>query len=126
MALTPPSLTLGIEEEYLLVDRRTRDLAVDLPEAMMAECQRRIGGKVTHEFLRAQIEVGTGVSKTVAAARVDLAHLRATVAAVAADFGLAPIAASTHPFARWREQQPTPKDRYLGIRATCRRSRAGW
>jgi carboxylate-amine ligase len=115
MPLQPPSLTLGVEEEYLLVDRATRDLAADPPEALMELCQRRIGGQVSHEFLRAQIEVGTGVCRTVAEARADLAHLRATVAEAAAEFGLAPIAASTHPFARWRAQQPTAKERYLGL-----------
>lgn len=115
MAIAAPSLTMGIEEEYLLVDRATRDLAADPPEAMMAACEARIGGKVSHEFLRAQIEVGTGVCRTVAEARADLAHLRRTVAEVAAEFGLAPIAASTHPFALWHRQQATPKERYTGL-----------
>ena len=115
MPIAAPSLTVGIEEEYLLVDRRTRDLAANPPEAMMAACEARIGGQVSNEFLRAQIEVGTGVCRTMAEARADLSHLRGTVAAVAAEFGLAPIAASTHPFALWHRQQTTPKERYAGL-----------
>jgi carboxylate-amine ligase len=115
VSLAAPSLTIGIEEEYLLVDRRTRDLASDPPEALMAACEARIGGRVTREFLRAQVEVGTGICRTAAQARAELAELRRAVADVAAEFGLAPIAASTHPFARWHDQQTTPKDRYAAL-----------
>jgi len=78
----------------------------------MAECEERLAGQVAPEFLRAQIEVGTRPCRTVAEARADLARLRATVAEVAAKHGLAPIAASTHPFARWQQQKTTGKARY--------------
>ena len=43
MPLTPPSLTLGLEEEYLLVDPQTRDLVVSPPEDFMSACQARLG-----------------------------------------------------------------------------------
>ena len=56
--------------------------------------------------------VGTGVFETMQQARTELAHLRRTVAGVAARHGLAPIAASTHPFATWDAQQHTDKERY--------------
>ncbi len=112
MALKEPSLTIGIEEEYMLVDRETRDLASDPPAEMMRACEERLSERVTHEFLKAQIEVGTRVCRGVKEAREDLCQLRATVAEVAEGFGLAPIAASTHPFAHWREQKHTEKERY--------------
>jgi carboxylate-amine ligase len=112
MAVPEPSFTIGIEEEYLLVDRESRDLASEPPPALMAECEKRLSGRVTAEFLKSQIEVGTRVCTTLAQAREDLSELRATVAEVAAGHGLAPIAASTHPFARWTEQQHTEKARY--------------
>ena len=112
MSIQQPSFTIGIEEEYLLVDRKTRDLAVDPPPSLMDECEKRLRGQVTPEFLKSQIEVGTRVCATVADARKDLAVLRATVAEVADKHGLAPIAASTHPFANWQAQQHTQKDRY--------------
>jgi len=115
MAISTPSFTIGIEEEYLLVDRETRDLAVDPPEEMLAECETRLEGQVSPEFLRAQIEIGTRPCRTVAEARADLVRLRGTVAGVAARHGLAPIAASTHPFARWQHQQTTGKARYRGL-----------
>jgi len=112
MPLNPPALTIGIEEEYLLVDQASRDLAIEPPEAMLSECAAMLEGRVSPEFLRAQIEVGTHPRATVREARDDLADLRATVAKVSNDYGLAPIAASTHPFARWQEQQFVDKDRY--------------
>jgi carboxylate-amine ligase len=111
----PPSFSLGIEEEYLLVDRQTRDLVPDPPQSMLEECQKRLEGRVSPEFLRCQIEVGTRVCSALGEARADLAHLRATVAEVAGRHGLAPIAAATHPFASWTAQKPTERERYLTL-----------
>ena len=107
-----PAFTVGIEEEYLLVDRKTRDLAITPPPSMMMECEALLSGQVSPEFLQAQIEVGTRVCGTIAEAKDDLRHLRATVVEVAARHGLAPIAAATHPFAKWSDQRHTDKDRY--------------
>ena len=112
MSVDEPTFTIGIEEEYLLVDRATRDLARDPPAAMFEECEARIKGLVRPEFLKSQIEVGTRVSQTVQQAADDLARLRRTVSDVAAEYGLATIAASTHPFSEWQEQTHTDKDRY--------------
>ncbi|MDJ0948994.1 MAG: carboxylate-amine ligase [Alphaproteobacteria bacterium] len=112
MQYREPPFTVGIEEEYLLVDPETRDLAVDPPEAILKECEKRIGKHVTPEFLRSQIEVGTPVCKSIAEARDELAKLRRCVSEVAREFGLAMIASSTHPFADWDAQQHTDKDRY--------------
>jgi glutamate---cysteine ligase / carboxylate-amine ligase len=112
MAYADPPFTIGIEEEYLLVDRETRDVAVDPPEELFEACQARIRGVVQHEFLKAQIEVNTEVCADVAEARDNLASIRGVVAEVADEFGLAPIAASTHPFSRWQKQLHTDKERY--------------
>ena len=107
-----PRFTVGIEEEYLLVDRQSRDLIREAPPTMLPACEEALEGRVTPEFLQCQIEVGTRVCGTIAEARDDLAHLRRTVARVARDHGLAMIAASTHPFATWGAQKRTPKERY--------------
>lgn len=107
-----PDFTIGIEEEYLLVDRRSRDIVPSPPEAMLAACQDLAPGQIHPEFLRCQIEVGTPVCATVQEARAELARLRGIVAGVADAYGLAPIAASTHPFAAWEPQRPTDRDRY--------------
>jgi carboxylate-amine ligase len=107
-----PAFTIGIEEEYLLVDRATRDLVQDAPPGLFEACQAALQAQVTPEFLRSQIEVGTRVCATVADARADLARLRRTVIEIAARHGLAAIAASTHPFAAWHDQRHTDKERY--------------
>lgn len=112
MVVERPAFTVGIEEEYLLVDRDSRDLLRDPPERLMAECEEVLGPQVGHEFLRAQVEVGTKVSRTIAEARDDLALLRGGLRDVADRNGIAFIAASTHPFARWADQQVTEKARY--------------
>jgi glutamate---cysteine ligase / carboxylate-amine ligase len=112
MPLTPPSLTLGLEEEYLLVDPSSRDLVAAPPEGFMRRCQERLGERVAHELLQAQVEVGTSVCQDVGAARAQLMGLRASVAAIAREFGMAMIAASTHPFASWRAQKKVEKERY--------------
>ncbi len=107
-----PAFTVGIEEEYLIVDRETRDLVRDLPDGLLKDCEDIIGGQVSPEFLRSQIEIGTKVSSTVREAREDLASLRRAVADVCDRYGLAPISASTHPFAVWERQQHTDRERY--------------
>lgn len=111
MASVEPSFTLGIEEEYLLVDRETLDLA-SAPEGLLEDCVAELGDKVNPEFLRCQIEVGTGICATIAEAREDLSRLRRTVARIAGEHGCAPLAVSTHPTAEWDEQRFTDKERY--------------
>lgn len=106
------SLTIGIEEEYLLVDRNSRDLATDPPKELMAECEKALENHVSPEFLRCQIEVGTPVCSSVAQARKELSHLRRTIADISQRYDLAPLAVSTHPFAVWSRQQHTDKERY--------------
>src|SRR3546814_15702710 len=80
-----PSFTVGMEEEYLLVDRETRDLVVDPPDSLMTRCEQELGERVSPEFLRSQIEVGTSKCETVAQAGAELAGLRRTIARIAGD-----------------------------------------
>jgi carboxylate-amine ligase len=108
----PPSLTVGIEEEYLVVDRETRDLVNEPDPKFLERCSELTSERSTPEFLQCQVEVGTRPHPTVTEARDDLAQLRRGVADAAAEFGYAPIAASTHPFADWRRQTHTRKPRY--------------
>ena len=110
-----PAFTIGIEEEYLVVDRDTRDLIGSPPPELWDRLGEVLGSKVTPEFLKAQIEVGTRVCSTVAEAREDLAELRRDLSAVVSEYGGAIIASSTHPFAHWGDQQPTEKSRYLRL-----------
>ncbi|NCF15898.1 MAG: carboxylate-amine ligase [Gammaproteobacteria bacterium] len=112
MGMNEPSFTLGVEEEYLLVDKETRGLVIDPPETLMAEAEEKCGAQVTSEFLRSQIEVGTKVCKNIQEVREDLARLRRNIIEVTDSHGIAPIAASTHPFSSWTDQKHTEKDRY--------------
>ena len=107
-----PSFTIGVEEEYLLVDRDTRALIVDPPESLMKEFEQRCGSQVTSELLRSQVEIGTKVCRTVQEARDELVRLRGAISEVAHSHGLAIIASSTHPFSQWKDQKHTPKERY--------------
>lgn len=114
MASDEPS-TIGIEEEYLLVDLETRDLCADPPDAFMQTCRWLLGEHVTPEFLRCQIEVGTRVCRTIGEARADLAFYRRTIAAEANRHGMGLVAASTHPMADWSVQVTTDKERYTQL-----------
>ncbi len=117
MTRNEPKFTLGVEEEYLLVDKETRGLVIDPPKALLGECEDILGGQVTTELLRSQIEVGTKVCQNIQEVREDLGKLRRTIIDVAGRHGLAPIASSTHPFSRWSEQKHTRKERYDSLTA---------
>jgi carboxylate-amine ligase len=115
VAYREPEFTVGIEEEYLLVDPVSRDLARNPSPEMIDQAIARIGddgGQVTPEFLKSQIEVGTRICSSIAEASENLKALRRAAIDVAEEHGLALIAASTHPFAQWGEQQQTDKERY--------------
>jgi carboxylate-amine ligase len=110
-----PDFTIGIEEEYLVVDRDTRDLIKSPPDSMWNALENILGSQVSPEFLKAQIEVGTRVCSTVAEAREDLARMRRGLSGVVNDYGAAIIASSTHPFANWSEQETTEDPRYMRL-----------
>ena len=114
MNRSEPDFTIGIEEEYLLVDRDSLDLA-EAPEALMEACQSELEDQVAPEFLECQIEIGTKVCARVGDAREDLRRLRSCVSKHAAQYNLAPIAASCHPFSDWRNQAHTRKERYESL-----------
>jgi glutamate---cysteine ligase / carboxylate-amine ligase len=114
MGLKEPTFTFGIEEEYHLVDLATRGFGA-APAALMEACEAALGKQVAPEFFRSQIEVGTSVCRDFASARSELAHLRRTIAEAAREFGLAPIAASTHPFADKSTLETTQKARYQAL-----------
>ncbi|MEM9669820.1 MAG: carboxylate-amine ligase [Pseudomonadota bacterium] len=107
-----PALTLGVEEEYLLVNPETRDLVQDPPSDFMASCKERLGERVTPEFLRCQVEIGTPVCADISEARHHLTSLRATLIAEAQRHGMRLLAASTHPFGDWGRQEHTAAERY--------------
>jgi len=115
MTIKTPPFTVGVEEEYLLVDPKTRELVVEPPDGLLRDCQRAVPpgiGAISPEFLRPQIEVDTAVCADIGEVREKLATLRRIVADVADSYGCRIIAASTHPTADWHEQIHTDKERY--------------
>ena len=107
-----PSFTVGIEEEYFIVDRETRDLVPDMPDGLLEACEQIVEGQVSPEFIRSQIEIGTPVCNGIKEAREQVAILRRSISEVVSEYGMAIISASTHPFANWEEQRHTDKARY--------------
>jgi len=111
---TRPSFTIGVEEEYLIVDAVTGELrpraASVLPVARGA-----LGDQVQPELSTSQIEVETTVCHTLDEVRDELGRLRAEVASAAEQAGSCVAASGSHPFADWREQPITQKDRYLEL-----------
>jgi len=105
-------LTLGVEEEYLLVNPVTRNAVVSPPKRFMKACQAAIGDRVTPEFLRCQVEIATDICDSVPAAQEQIANLRGEIARIAESMDMALMAASTHPFTPWKRQRPTEGERY--------------
>jgi carboxylate-amine ligase len=109
-----PSLTIGIEEEYQIIDPKTRELRSYITEILKEESV--ILGEIKPELHQSMVEVGTRVCHTPAEARAELVRLRKLVMDLAAKSGLKVVAAASHPFSSWMEQEITPLERYLGVR----------
>jgi len=106
-----PDFTIGIEEEFQIIDPVTRDLRSHITE-MIDQGRMILGEQVKPEMHQSMIEVGTGICNNIQEARADLSKLRRTVSALANEKGLRIAAASTHPFSSWKEQKITPNERY--------------
>ena len=103
--------TLGIEEEFQIVDPHTRELKSHVSE-ILEEGRLMLGEKVKPEMIQSMIEVGTGVCANIQEAREDISKLRCIVSSLARRKGLEIVAASTHPFSKWSEQEIFEHNRY--------------
>jgi carboxylate-amine ligase len=110
-----PPFTVGLQEEYLLVKLDSRDVDADPPAPLLEECLERSAGQVSPRFLRSQLEASTNPCRTLAEAGADLARLRGILSEVAARHGRAPIAASTHPFAKAARQITTEREQFFAL-----------
>lgn len=109
--MTEP-FSIGVEEEYFVTNRKTRNTLRRMPPSMLGQCRRVLGEHVTPELLQSQIEIATRTCSSIAEIRSELARLRSAVARVAEEHGLGIVASGTHPMAEWSEQRHTDKPRY--------------
>jgi len=107
-------ITIGVEEEYQIVDPATRDLQ-QRAGRILPRAKDSAGDDVTNELYLSQIEVGTPVCRTLTEVRAELIRLRKAVIEAARATGCRIAAAGTHPFSDWEAQALTPKDRYDAI-----------
>jgi carboxylate-amine ligase len=112
--MTPerPAFTIGIEEEYFVVDRETRNLVPDLPAGLQEDLTHPPMGMTSPEFIRSQVEIGTPVAANMTEVAEQLRTMRRFVSDSVNEYGMAIISASTHPFANWSQQKHTDKERY--------------
>jgi glutamate---cysteine ligase / carboxylate-amine ligase len=104
-------LTLGIEEEFQIVDPETRELRSRVSE-ILEDGKTLLGEQVKPEMIQSMIEVGTGICKDIKAARADITNLRSILAGLARKKGLEIVAAGTHPFSHWHDQKIFDNERY--------------
>lgn len=106
--------TLGVEEEYMVIDPETRELKSH-DQKIVQEGQKVIKDKVKAEMHQAVVEVGTDICRDIDEAFVDVATLRRTISGIADDLGLWVGASGTHPFSHWERQLITEHVRYNEI-----------
>jgi len=103
--------TLGIEEEFQIVDPKTRELRSHVSE-FLEEGKMILGEQIKPEMIQSMIEVGTGICKNIQEARVDITRLRSIISGLAGKTGLAIVAVYTHPFSHWEDQKIYDDERY--------------
>lgn len=116
MAPALENFTIGVEEEYQIINPETRELR-QRAARILPRAQEAVGDDVTNELFLSQIEIGTPVCRTLAEVRSELVRLRRELIAAAKRDGSRIAAAGTHPFSHWEDQAITPKPRYYGIAA---------
>lgn len=110
-AFNGPPFTVGIEEELMILDGKTLDLAQEI-EPLLEAVSARFEGQVKPELMASVLEIATKPCADVAEAGRELGELRQMIAELAAERGLLIGAAGTHPFARWEDQRIVDNPRY--------------
>src|SRR3989440_8985390 len=113
--MNAPSLTLGIEEEYQIIDPATGELKSYITQ-ILEDGKVLLKEQIKAELHQSMVEVGTEVCQTPAEARAELVKLRRAIMDLAGRHGLVIAAAGTHPFSSWETQEITPFERYLGVK----------
>jgi carboxylate-amine ligase len=107
--MSTEEFTIGVEEEFLVVDADTGALRPESP-ALLPEARARLGGDVQPELHSSQLEINTSVESTLAGVRRDVTNLRRGLAGVLAERGYRLAATGTHPFSIWTEDPDVHSD----------------
>jgi glutamate---cysteine ligase / carboxylate-amine ligase len=112
--MAEPTFTLGIEEEFQIVDPQTREMKSHILE-MFAEGEKTLREQIKREMHQSVVEVGTNICANVTEARREVIGLRTEIIRIARANGLRIAAAGTHPFTHWSAIPITPGERYAQI-----------
>jgi glutamate---cysteine ligase / carboxylate-amine ligase len=107
-----PSFTLGVEEEFQLIDPETRELRSHIQQLLDTATDSRHRERMRPELHQSMIEIGTGICRDITEVRRDVSEGRTEIIDLAARDGMRVGAAGTHPFSHWRDQLITPGERY--------------
>ena len=114
MTVQRPAFTLGVEEEFQIIDPETRELRSHVQE-MLEEGVRVLKERVKPEMHQSVMEIGTGICKDAGEVRRDVMELRSEIIRLAEKSGMKVAAAGTHPFSNWADQLIYPDERYAAI-----------
>ena len=113
--IVPPSLTIGIEEEYQTIDPESRDLRSHISAEIVQKGKMLLAERVKPEMHQSVVEIGTGICKNILQAKTEVRMIRRQIVELAKANGLRLAAAGAHPFADWAKQEIYPDDRYRVI-----------
>ncbi len=117
------NVSLGIEEEYFLIDSESRELISDPDPGILDYCKENRGEhNFVPELLRSQIEANSKVCGSLSEVRQSLAEMRRTVRQAARKHGADVIASSLHPTSSWNDQLITKGERYKKLTAALQHS----
>src|SRR4051812_38268088 len=108
--IQPPSLNIGIEEEYQTIDPATRNLRSHISAEILEKGRMLLSERVKPEMHQSVVEIGTGVCENIGQAREDLRSIRSQMINLARENGLRISGGGTHPFARWKDQEIYPDE----------------
>jgi carboxylate-amine ligase len=111
----PPSLSIGIEEEYQSIDPETRNLRSHIGAEIVSKGKTLLGEIVKPELHQSVVEIGTGICNNIKEAKQQISSIRRQMITLARENNLRLAAGGTHPFAQWRDQEIYPDDRYKTI-----------
>lgn len=114
MSQKRPDFTLGIEEEFMIVDPETGELKSSIQE-IYEDGKLILQERIKPEMHMSVVEIGTEICRTTSEARMEITQIRAELAKLAKKQGLAIASSGTHPFSHWKDQTIHPDHRYTKI-----------